>query len=188
MTWPVRMDCRIASRVGHSAAVTDRATQAPVPPPKRQFSLRVLLRKVACSKTRRVMEDIADTEERKHQFAKVAGSPSDIPGSIRLFGHWHASVNTVHQCQLCTTDFQCALLLLLLPEPVRCACLSQQATAEKDDNALCGTCPIKVRKLHECPLCPTDTIHHPDPLLQLRLPLLPKDRMPAGRLSKEATV
>ncbi|KAH6920948.1 hypothetical protein HPB50_028067 [Hyalomma asiaticum] len=48
-----------------------------------------------------------------------------------LCWNWHIKAEVLHACQLSTTDIL-PLLLLLLPEPVRCGCLSQWTTAEKN--------------------------------------------------------
>ncbi|KAH6921137.1 hypothetical protein HPB50_027876 [Hyalomma asiaticum] len=109
---------------------------------------------------RRLVKELGESAECKHQFAKlswkVAASPWNVQDSIGPCGNWHANVNCKRQCQVCTTDnFVFPLLPVLLLETVRFVCLSPQAAAEKasDNNALSGALTIKVDKLHERPLC-----------------------------------
>ncbi|KAH6920895.1 hypothetical protein HPB50_028119 [Hyalomma asiaticum] len=161
MTWPLLKHCCIVSRVGHRGTGCKTATQPPIPPLKRLFSSRGLLHEVASSMLRRwLMKELGESAECKHQFVKLswkaAASPWNVQDSIGPYGNWHANVNCMRQCQVCTTDnFVFPLLPVLLLEPVRSVCLSPQAAAGNDNKALSGALPIKVDQL--------DSRHHAPP-------------------------
>ncbi|KAH6920157.1 hypothetical protein HPB50_028855 [Hyalomma asiaticum] len=70
MTWPLLKHRCIVSRVGLSGTGCETATQPPIPPQKRLFSLRGLLHEVASSTMRRLMKELGVSAECKHQFVK----------------------------------------------------------------------------------------------------------------------
>ncbi|KAH6943849.1 hypothetical protein HPB50_000166 [Hyalomma asiaticum] len=78
------------------------------------------------------MVELTRSAERKHHFAQVATCPWNIQGNFWLCRNRHVNVNLAPQSDVSTTNVSIFPRLLLLQEPVRYGCLSQEINAEKD--------------------------------------------------------
>ncbi|KAH6933980.1 hypothetical protein HPB50_019368 [Hyalomma asiaticum] len=96
----------------------------------------MLFRKVACNKSRPVMEEIEDSAVRKHRFGQVVGMLRNSPGNTALRGARRIKAYKMHEYQQATTTIihlktPPLMLLILFEDPMRPEHFSGESTAHR---------------------------------------------------------
>ncbi|KAL1432550.1 hypothetical protein MTO96_013300 [Rhipicephalus appendiculatus] len=169
-----------------------RTTQRRIPLMKQHFAAPVLRHEPQPIMTRREAKELCDSTGRQRQFDQVAARLWSTQSNTELCDVWHVNVDVLREWSDCTTDiFPFPLLLLLLEQPIRCGCLSQETAAKEVATPLLdiqaknkpgGTSHVSVEGAHKCQLC-TAVIFLFPPLLLLLL----REPMRRGCLSQETT-